>query len=81
MILFEFIKSGLGQRKRCIYVSEEGIEAVKREMSDAGINVDQFTKKRSVVDSSNSKFSSTTNFSNNVGKTCTDNCTSMDKRR
>jgi hypothetical protein len=44
MILFEFIKSGLGQIERCIYVSEEDKEAVKREMSDAGINVDQFTK-------------------------------------
>ena len=44
MILFEFIKSGLNKGERCIYVSEEEAEAVKREMSDAGINVDQFTK-------------------------------------
>jgi len=44
MILFEFIKSGVSHRERCIYVSEEDKEAVKREMSDAGINVDQFTK-------------------------------------
>jgi len=29
MILFEFIKSGLGQTERCIYVSEEDKEAVK----------------------------------------------------
>src|SRR5215471_14481476 len=44
MILFEFIKSGLSQTQRCIYVSEEDKEIVKRGMSDAGINVDQFTK-------------------------------------
>jgi len=44
IILFEFIKSGLSQTERCIYVSEEDKEIVKREMSDAGINVDQFTK-------------------------------------
>jgi len=44
MILFEFIKSGLNKGERCIYVSEEDKEAVKREMSDAGINVDQFTE-------------------------------------
>jgi hypothetical protein len=44
MILFEFIISGLSQRERCIYVSEEEKEAVEREMSDAGINVNQFTK-------------------------------------
>jgi hypothetical protein len=44
MILFEFIKSGLSQRERCIYVSEEDKEIVQMEMSDAGINVGQFTK-------------------------------------
>src|SRR5215472_6958755 len=44
IISFEFIKSGLSQRERCIYVSEEEKETVQREMSDAGINVDQFTK-------------------------------------
>jgi hypothetical protein len=44
MILFEFIKSGLNEGQHCIYVSEEDNEAVIREMSDAGINVDQFTK-------------------------------------
>jgi hypothetical protein len=44
MILFEFIKTGLSQRERCIYVSDEDKEAVQREMSDAGIIVDQFTK-------------------------------------
>src|SRR5215467_981827 len=44
MILFEFIKSGLNKGERCIYVSDEDKEIVKREMSDAGINVDQFTK-------------------------------------
>ena len=44
MILFEFIKNGLDQTDRCIYVSEEDKDTVKREMSDAGINVDQYTK-------------------------------------
>ena len=44
MILFEFIKSGLNKGERCIYVSDEDKEIVRREMSDAGINVDQFTK-------------------------------------
>ena len=44
MILFEFIKSGLNKGEHCIYVSEEDNVAVKREMSDAGINVDQYTK-------------------------------------
>lgn len=44
MILFEFIKSGLSQKEQCIYVSEEDNEAVKREMSDGGIQVDEFIK-------------------------------------
>jgi hypothetical protein len=44
MILFEFIKSGLSQREQCIYVSEEDKEIVKREMSDAGINIHEFIK-------------------------------------
>jgi hypothetical protein len=44
MILFEFIKSGLSQREHCVYVSEENIEIVKREMSDAGINIHGFMK-------------------------------------
>ena len=44
MILFEFIKSGLSQREHCVYVSDENIEIVKREMSDAGINIHDFIK-------------------------------------
>jgi DcmR-like sensory protein len=42
MLLFEFLKSGLMQNKRCSYISEEGIEMVKREMYDAGIGTDEF---------------------------------------
>jgi KaiC/GvpD/RAD55 family RecA-like ATPase len=44
MILFEFIKCGLTKKEQCIYVSEEDKETVKREMSDAGIKVDEFIK-------------------------------------
>src|SRR5215467_7536033 len=44
MILFEFIKNGLSQREQCVYVSEENIEMVKREMSDAGIDIHDFIK-------------------------------------
>jgi DcmR-like sensory protein len=42
MLLFEFLKSGLMQNKRCSYISEEGIEMVKREMYDAGIGTHEF---------------------------------------
>lgn len=44
MILFEFIKSGLIQGEDCTYISEEDRETVKREMSDAGINVHEYIK-------------------------------------
>jgi hypothetical protein len=44
MILFEFIKSGLGQREQCIYISEENTEAIKREMADSGIDTNKFMK-------------------------------------
>jgi hypothetical protein len=44
MILFEFIKSGLSHREQCIYISEEDVEAVKREMTDSGIETNRFTK-------------------------------------
>jgi hypothetical protein len=44
IILFEFLKSGLDQKERCIYISEEEPESVKREMSDAGINIEQSMK-------------------------------------
>ncbi|HEY6884439.1 MAG TPA: MEDS domain-containing protein [Nitrososphaeraceae archaeon] len=43
MISFQFIKSGLAQKKECTYLSEEDVEAVKREMSDSEIDVDKFT--------------------------------------
>ena len=44
MILFEFIKGGLIQKEQCLYVSEEDNETVKREMTDGGIQVDEFIK-------------------------------------
>jgi len=44
MISFQFIKSGLTNKKDCSYVSEEEIESVKREMSDSGVDVKKFTK-------------------------------------
>jgi hypothetical protein len=44
MISFQFIKNGLVNKKDCSYLSEEEIEAVKREMSDSGIGVDKFTQ-------------------------------------
>jgi hypothetical protein len=43
MISFQFIKNGLAQKKDCVYVSEEDVEPVKREMADSGIDVDKFT--------------------------------------
>jgi hypothetical protein len=36
MISFQFIKNGLAQKK-AVYVSEEDVEQVKREMADSGI--------------------------------------------
>jgi MEDS: MEthanogen/methylotroph, DcmR Sensory domain len=41
-ISFQFIKSGLVNKKDCSYLSEEEIESVKREMTDSGIGVDKF---------------------------------------
>lgn len=32
------------QKERCIYISEEDTESVRREMSDAGISADEFMK-------------------------------------
>jgi hypothetical protein len=42
MLLFEFLNSGLTQKERCSYISEEGTESVKREMYDAGISTHEF---------------------------------------
>jgi hypothetical protein len=42
IILFEFLKNGLLNKERCVYISEENVEAVRREMSDAGINTEEF---------------------------------------
>ena len=42
IILFEFLHSGLIQKERCIYISEEETESVKREMYDAGISIREF---------------------------------------
>ena len=42
MLLFEFLNSGLIQKERCSYISEEGTESVKREMYDAGISTHEF---------------------------------------
>jgi DcmR-like sensory protein len=44
IILFEFLKNGLVNKERCVYISEENVEAVEREMSDAGINAEVFMK-------------------------------------
>jgi hypothetical protein len=44
IILFEFLKNGLLNKERCVYISEENVEAVEREMSDAGINTEEFMK-------------------------------------
>ena len=46
MISFQFIKSGLTNKKDCSYLSEEEIESVKREMSDSGVAVKKFTKNK-----------------------------------
>jgi hypothetical protein len=43
MILFQFVKSGLLDQKDCSYLSEEGEELVKRDMSDSTIDVKKFT--------------------------------------
>src|SRR5919206_5001774 len=44
MISFQFIKSGLVNKKYCSYLSEEEVESVKREMSDSGLDVKKFTQ-------------------------------------
>src|SRR5919198_854083 len=44
MISFQFIKAGLAHKKECSYLSEEEVEAVKREMTDIGVDVNKFTK-------------------------------------
>ena len=44
IILFEFLKSGLLNNERCVYISGKNIKAVEREMSDAGINAEEFMK-------------------------------------
>jgi hypothetical protein len=44
MISFQFIKSGLVHKKGCSYLSEEDIEAVKREMTDSGVDANKFIK-------------------------------------
>jgi DcmR-like sensory protein len=42
MLLFEFLNSGLIQKERCSYISEEETESVEREMYDAGIGTREF---------------------------------------
>lgn len=42
IISFQFIKSGLVHKEDCSYLSEEEVEAVKREMSDSGIDVNAY---------------------------------------
>ena len=42
VISFQFIKNGLVHKKDCRYLSEEDVEAVKREMFDAGIGVNKY---------------------------------------
>ena len=44
VISFQFIKNGLVNKKDCSYLSEEGVEAVRREMSDSGIDINKFTQ-------------------------------------
>lgn len=44
MILFEFIKNGLLNKERCVYISEEDVDIVGREMSGAGINTEEYIK-------------------------------------
>lgn len=46
MISFQFIRSGLVLKKECSYLSEEHVEAVKRDMADSGIDVNRFTENR-----------------------------------
>jgi hypothetical protein len=41
-ISFQFIKSGLVHHEDCSYLSEEEVQAVKREMSDSGIDVNAY---------------------------------------
>ncbi|HYZ49306.1 MAG TPA: hypothetical protein VE593_00355 [Nitrososphaeraceae archaeon] len=42
MLSFQFIKTGLALKKDCSYLSEEDEEAVKREMTDAGLGVNKY---------------------------------------
>ena len=44
MISFQFIKNGLVHKKDCSYLSEEDVEAVTREMADAGIGVNKYVQ-------------------------------------
>ncbi|HJT48484.1 MAG TPA: MEDS domain-containing protein, partial [Nitrososphaeraceae archaeon] len=44
MISFQFIKYGLVNKKDCSYLSEEDVQAIKREMSDSTIDVKKFTQ-------------------------------------
>jgi hypothetical protein len=43
VISFQFIKSGLEDKKMCTYLSDEDVETVKREMADNGIDTNKFT--------------------------------------
>ena len=43
VISFQFIKSGLEDKKMCSYLSDEDVETVKREMAYNGIDVNKFT--------------------------------------
>jgi predicted DNA binding CopG/RHH family protein len=43
VISFQFIKSGLEDKKICSYLSDEDVETVKREMAYNGIDVNKFT--------------------------------------
>ena len=44
MLSFQFIKTGLVHKKDCSYLSEEDVEAVKREMTDSGLGVNKYIK-------------------------------------
>jgi archaellum biogenesis ATPase FlaH len=43
VISFQFIKSGLEDKKMCSYLSDEDLETVRREMADNRIDVNKFT--------------------------------------
>ena len=49
MILFEFLNSGLVQKERCSYISEEETDSVKREMYDAGISVHEYLNNKQLL--------------------------------